>query len=438
MSSSPHIPLYCATMALAWCASPLVAQQPAPALPAPIPGPPSVQQYESAVSLKASQILQPALLTGPLYRVREDVVTDWGMNTYAVDSYLYGTFLAHGNSQLLERIAELNALKRLDELMQTGKYRDAVEEAADEEEDAAEDVVPPSTDSIREVHSTGIGKFFQRLGDNIRTDRNEEKRKDLQRFQRKSSAGVAEAKRNLCRNLGVNPYTTNVALQGRLDGMSRALGIGGFTMVPGAASSDLSPAALLNRTRITPQLSALIYEKDANALREANQLALQQSGLKPADASAFLTNPIFSPWQQTQFVLAMQSLSTVLGMDAFVRDATTSTTEEQDGIFYTETANLMAQLKAAQWPISRIELHNNAPYCVLKDGSVLLALHWDYAQWSTTAEKCATWLQSLKVNGNKPPAITIAISGVATPRCRQEMEKRGLRLQDRQDRGPLN
>ncbi|HSJ01199.1 MAG: hypothetical protein ACAI34_19360 [Verrucomicrobium sp.] len=360
------------------------------------------------------------------------------MNTYAIDTTYYGTFLAWGNNQLLDRIAEISAIRRMDAVMATKAYADAVEEAADEEEDAADDIVPPAVDSIQEVHS-GIGKFFHRIGQDIKKDRDEEKRHDYQSFQYKSTAGVAKAKRDLCRKLGINPYSTNPILQARLDGLSRALGLGGFTMVLGEASADpIASAVAANRGTPPAQLATLVYDKSLSELHTANQTAMQLVGISPLDATAFLSSSSYTPWQQTQLVLALQSLAGVKGLDLFLRDATASATEQTDAIFYTETAQLMGKFQTSLGQIARIEKQNNAPFCILRDDSVLLALHWDYASWTPTADKCAKWLQSLQVNGKKPTSITIAITGAASPRLRLEMEQRGFRVLDRQDRGPLN
>lgn len=421
--------------------SPLPQRAVDPPLPPPIPAPvpPDTGEYENVLTLKASQILQSVFVSGPHFQVREGVTTNWGVNTYAIDSSFYGTYLAFGNSQLLDRIAEISAIKRLDDVMRTEDYRDALHEAADEEEDADEDYVPPAQDSLQEVHTTGIGKFFQRLGQDIKKEHNDEKRRDYQSFAIKSTAGVAKAKRDLCRKLGINPYTTNAALQSRLDGMSRALALGGFKFVMGEASADpIAAAAALNRGTAAAQVALEIYDKDENTLRAGNLTELQLLGIGPPDSTAFLANRQFTPWQQTQLAKSLRALAGVTGLENFLRDATTSTTEETDAIFYAETAQLMAQLQQAQWQIARIERHENAPYCVLKDGSILLALHWDYASWTPLADRCTRWLQTIQINGKQPPTITIAITGAASPRCRQEMEKRRIRLLDRQNKGPLN
>jgi hypothetical protein len=229
-------------------------------------------------------------------------------------------------------------------------------------------------------------------------------------------------------------------LQRKLDDMSSAIAMGGFKMelIPGADSSDTGLASAIWRGQVNPQMSALIYGKSSKELRVANQTALEQMGASAADAAAFLSNRHFTSWQQTQLVTSLQSLAGVAGRDLLVRNAASATTEEADAIFHSGTAQLLARLARQNWPITRIEVYSNIPYCILRDGSILLALQWDYAQWSPTAEKCIKWLQTLRVGGKNPPSVTLAISGQASATLRQEMEKLGFKLLDLQDRGPLN
>jgi hypothetical protein len=395
--------------------------------------------YENTVTLQASQILQPVFMSGAQFHVRELVGNDWGICNYTIDAPFYGTFLAHGSGQLLDRIAEISAMKRMDEVMRTKAYADAVEDAADEEEDLADDAPDRSVDSIQDAPSSGIGKFFHRIGSDVKKGFKEGEANIYSKRGQQTGTRVAMAKRDLCRKLGLNPYSTNTILQARLDGMSRVMGFAKVTFQLGVESADPVVSAIdVNRGSTSPALAALVYERGPAEIRSANQATLQQLGISPVDAAGFCASPAFTLWQQSQFTLALQALPGVTGLDNLVRDASSVSTVENDAIFYTGTAQLLAQLKAQQWPIARIELHKNLPYAVLQDGSVLLALHWDYASWTDMADKASQWLQSMQVNGKKPTTITIAITGVASPRCRQEFEKRGFRLLDRQNRGPLN
>jgi hypothetical protein len=406
-----------------------------PPVPAPAPGAPAAGStpYDNAVTLQASVVLQPGLLSGPFHRVREDVVTQNGINTYAVDSNLYGTLLARGNTQLLVRITEMTAMRRLDEMTQTEGYHKAVERAAEEEEDAYDDYEPDDRDRLERSPKSGIGKFFHRIGESER----KEERGEMRAYQKKSTAGVAKAKRDLCRMLGVNPYTTNAVLQRKLDDMSRALAVGGFRMVPGPSSEDNSLAAALLRAQVPQEVTTMIFERTPADMRVLLQTNLQMMGVSPADATAFLANQAFSPALHAQFILGLQALPGVAGREILVRDANALSTEDMDAIFYAETAQLLSQLARQGWQIASIQLHNKVPYCVMRDGSVLLALHWDYARWSPMAARAEKWLASLQVDGKKPTMVTIAMTGLASPAFRQEMEKRGYRVLDRLMKGPL-
>jgi len=389
--------------------------------------------------LKASEILQPALLLGPSYRVRELVVTDWGVNTYAIDSDLYGPFLAHGNADLVQCIAEIGAMKRMDDMMLTEEFAKAQKKAAKREVEAAEDHLPEPGDFIEDDPKSGIGKFFHRIGQSMKDDDDPGKARNLAEYMSNSVRLVVGAKLDLSRKLGINPYSTNPKLQQKLDNMSRALGIGGYKMTPGpaAAETGASLPAVLMRNQTAPDMESLIYSKSEGELRVIHQETLLQMGVSAQDSLTFLSNRVFTPWLQTQFVTSLQKLVGVKGRDLLVRDAALAATQESDAFFYAQTARLLASLVTQNYPIDHIEVRNRAPYCVLRDGSILLALHWDYARWSRTADECASWLQTLQVDGQKPKALTLAITGVVSARCRQELEQRGFRVLDRLDRGPL-
>lgn len=426
----------CAVLSIA-LVIPLHSQSPAQA---PSLKPSRESPYEYTYNLRASEILQPGVLSGPLFRVRDEVVTNSGINTFAIDTKDFGTFLAHTNSELVERIAEIVAMKRIDDAKRSEAYEKAVGKAADREEDAADDAVADYVSPIEEEPFTGIGKFFKRIGRTTEEDIDEDDALEYEAFKSKGAMAVAKAKRDLCRSLGVNPYTTNLMLQRKLEDMSNAIAMGGFDMelIPAVDSSDPGLASAIWRSQVSPEMAALIYGKSQPELHASNKAALGHMGVETTDAAAFLANRYFTPWQQTQFVTSLQVLAGVAGRDLLVRDATRAATEATDAIFYAGTAQLLARLARQDRQISHIELQGNLPYCILKDGSVLLALHWDYARWSPTAEKCAKWLQSLRVGGKKPPSITLAITGQASAKLRQELDSRGIAVLDLQNRGPLN
>src|SRR4029077_15540686 len=85
--------------------------------------------FEELPELKASEILKPELLKGPHYVVRDPVPTGSGMNLFTIDSD-FGVFEADGNEMLLQRLKEIDAIARLQEVSRTDEFKKSLVAAA--------------------------------------------------------------------------------------------------------------------------------------------------------------------------------------------------------------------------------------------------------------------------------------------------------------------
>ena len=85
-------------------------------------------------------------------------------------------------------------------------------------------------------------------------------------------------------------------------------------------------------------------------------------------------------------------------------------------------------------PLARIELLGDFPICIAKDGTTVVALQWDYAAYTPMADKFSRDLEELTKDKGKR---LIALSGIVSPRLRQELEARGDTVQDKLAPGPL-
>jgi hypothetical protein len=165
-----------------------------------------------------------------------------------------------------------------------------------------------------------------------------------------------------------------------------------------------------------------------------NRKILLEMGASAADAEAFLNNAAFSPTAETAFALNLKSLDGVANRGAFVRLAAKTSSDETDAIFCVETAALMGNLHKGGKPLARIALIGDFPICIAKDGTVVVALQWDYAAWTAGAERFA---RSVKSHGKEKSTYLVALSGVLSPRLQQELESRGFHVQDLLTPGPL-
>jgi hypothetical protein len=159
-------------------------------------------------------------------------------------------------------------------------------------------------------------------------------------------------------------------------------------------------------------------------------------GADGKDIDRFLNNNNLSPTVATAFVLNLKSLNGVANRTAFVRVAGETTSSEPDALFCVLTSALMSKIHGTDKPLERIATIGDFPVGIAKDGTVVLALQWDYAAWTSAAAACTSQIQDLAhQSGNK--GVLVALSGQASPRLQQELKSRGFTVQDRVSPGPL-
>ena len=188
---------------------------------------------------------------------------------------------------------------------------------------------------------------------------------------------------------------------------------------------------------VTSTLNDVLKEKSPTDLKMMNRKALRSMGAGEKDTERFLNNNAFSPSQQTAFVLNLKSLEGVANRGAFVRTAGETSSNEQDAIFCVQTAELMGQIDKGEKPLGRIIVTGDFPIGIAKDGTIIVALEWDYAAWTSGAAQFVTDVQNLAAQSAQNKKIVVALSGQVSPRLREELEKRGMTVRDRLVAGPL-
>jgi hypothetical protein len=391
--------------------------------------------YDAAPELKASEILQSSYLSNPSYRVREEVKTYLGLNHYVIDSP-FGTFVTHGNQMLQERVREIHALAQLHEMTNSREYTDGVKAAAKVSLAVADDLLHSPVETISSVPK-GVGKFLGRIGRGAKEIGSGRQRNESEDGVVKSAVGLSSTKRKLCADLGVNPYSTNEVLQSELDRVALVVFAGQITVKLATMPIGGAAGAALTTVSVTDQANKLVYEQSPLDLRKSNLSRLMAMDISPQDAEAFLAASAFTPWNQSQIVGSLDRMTGVKGRDVLLRDATSMSDSETDAVFYEQTAKLIAHAHTNGIVIDRIVLMSGLPVCIGVDGSVIVALHWDYAMWSPRSENFANALESLQLDRTKPASLIVILSGTMSTRLRQELTMRGYRIQDKMIQGPL-
>jgi hypothetical protein len=408
----------------------LVAQTPQP------PEATASQDFEELPELKASEILKPEILKGPHHTVRESVPTSSGMNQFVIDSD-YGIFDADGNEMLLRRVKEVYRIAELKDVSKTDQFKQSLVTAAKGPYRAVKNVVQDPAGSISNA-GKGISKFMGRVGQTAKhVAKGTAQKPSSEGNTGENLIGFTKTRKKMALQMGIDPYSTNTVLRKALDDVAWASWAGGFTFSVATFPIGGPAGAVLTATGVSSTIGQMLAEKSPAELKAINRSALRSMGTSAGDADRFLNNTAFSPTAQTVFVDNLKSLEGVENRGAFVRVAAEKSSNEADAVFCVQTAAMMDKLHSGEHPLARIAMIGNFPVGVGKDGTVVVALQWDYAAWTPRAATFTDEVEKLAASSGESKPVLVAISGQMTPRLRQELETRKITVQDRVSPGPL-
>ena len=304
--------------------------------------------------VKGSDILKPEFLSGPHYKVREEVPTYSGANRFTIDSD-FGVFEADGNEMLVRRINEINAIARLKEVSRTDEFKEALQKAAKSPVAAAKAIANDPDRTITNLPK-GLMKFMGRIGENVKGIGDKREGRDAEGTQLQQVIGFSDARRKVAVSLGVDPYSTNTVLQHELDQIAWASFAGAAAFALATLPVGGAAGTALTVTEVPGDFNDMLKERSPTDLRIMNRRALLDLGATEKETEKFLNNNAFSPSAQTAFVLNLRSMKGVANRRAFVRLAAETSSSETDAIFCVQTAALMSKLNNEQIPLSRIEL----------------------------------------------------------------------------------
>jgi hypothetical protein len=389
--------------------------------------------YEPLPTLNAGVILQPQYLQGPNFTVRNPVPTYSGSNHYTIDSD-FGVFEADGNQMLMRRVAEINAIAKLQAMSQTKEFTQAAEQAAAVPLHVAQDLVNNPVSTISSVPK-GIWGFLNQAGEAVKEVAEGRQNTTEEGNAVENMTGFSKTKRDLAIKLGVDPYSTNEVFQKELNKVAWPAFLGKFTVDLGMAAVTGGAGTALSAANWTNTLTDALRDKSPADLRLMNLgLLTNDMGVSRATADAFLDNNAISPTTQTILVAALAQLGNIPGQAEFIRQAATSQ-DEHDGIAFQQSVQLMANLNQ-RTPVARITHLNGLTVCETNDGGVVVPIQWDYAAWTPMTDHFITALKAQKFT-SPVSGYSVILTGVVSPLTAQALDARGVNVTTKALPGPL-
>jgi hypothetical protein len=389
------------------------------------------QEFEEPPVLSAATILKPEFATG----VRDPVPTYGGRNGYMIDSDA-GTLEADGNAMLVRRVNEIAAIARLRDVSRSDQFKSALAAATKSPLLAAKGLVENPANTLTGIPK-GLFKFMNRAGQSVKERVKGGARSEYEDSNAAQLIGFSKAKRDVALKLGVDPYSSNEALQRELNGVAWAAYAGKMTFTLATAPVGGGAGIALTATGVTTTFEQALRDQSPGDLRAANLKRLLAMGCQRELADSFLRNTAFSPSVQTALVLHLASLEGVANRSSFIQLADEESGSEGDALFFSETARLLSQLHAGGRTLKRLDALNILPVAFGEDGNVIVALEWDYAAWTQNAANFAALLKSAKFGKMSPTGYVIALSGEASPLMKQKLSEAGITLATRLAPGPL-
>ena len=384
--------------------------------------------YEQQPVLKASQLAPAELLKGARFQVDEMVPTDGFLGRFTLRSD-FGTFEAHGRGMLQIRVAEVAALEQLDAVSKTETFAKALGSAAVRPVKAMGQIITNPVETAKGVPG-GVERFFGRVkrgatnlweatteSDKPSADRAEEVARRVGGIS-VDALGYEQERRQLAKELKVDPYTTNPVLAAKLDEVawvtfSARLGINTLTavLVPGSMA--------ISGTTFTTDL---VWDTPTAELLRLNEQKLREMGLSDKVVRAMTRNPWYSLSVLTTFVTGLEQLQGVMGCDAVVALAASATSEDQ-AHFIAEAMQMLVRYQTTAGPLDTVTARGTVT-ARTRRGAVVVPAPVDYVAWTQRVAEFAR-RPDLKASER-----SVWLTGQMSSRAGRELTAAGWRVHE--------
>jgi hypothetical protein len=379
--------------------------------------------YEAPPVFRASELLSAEIASGPHHRVEEEIGSDGFLRLYAISSD-FGEFTASGDEALTTRVREIQALAALEEMSKRKEFAAAAARALKSPFVATWNLIRHPVDSITGVPA-GAWETLRRTSELARGERGELEDSAFREF-----IGFEAKKRELAHQLGVDPYSSNRALQRQLNRFSWAAFVGGMPsmFVPFAEGPSQRPA---NRdASAAERIDEILLHFSPEDLRRLNRIELAVMGISETLSDAFITHPWFSPRHQTLLVESLSGLELTADRGAFIELAAAAESEDEAS-FHQRTAEIFRLYNDNVAWIEAISVLAGRAAGRTADGTLDGPLALDHGAWTRPMAELAGSLSGPTAPGGPVRRTELLLAGTLSPRCRAEIEALGLAVTER-------
>jgi hypothetical protein len=262
-----------------------------------------------------AEVLPPELISGTGFKVGPEVTTHDFLNLYTVTSD-YGTFTAQCDAMLRRLERETVAIRGLAEIQQTAAFKEAAEASGKGVYESGKKLVEDPGAALSALPEAASG-IFSRAREQIR-------RSGQSRYEDNGVASVlavSSYKRDLCKQFGVDPYSTNAVLQKELDRVAWASAAGNLLLGTLSMATGSIALQVASNVRLVGQAHDLVLATPPAELSIRARATLTGMDIPTPVVDAFLSNHALSQRHVAIIVASLESLGCIPGQADFLAQA---------------------------------------------------------------------------------------------------------------------
>jgi len=383
-------------------------------------------EFEEAPIRKAGDILPEEMVSGPTFRVLDNVGSFDSLNLFTVESE-FGEIEIYGEPMLRIRLREMKALETLRATTTAKAAGQAAGRTATKSFKSLGAAIAHPVRTAKGVPK-GVSRLFKSVGRDVN-----EVVDDTQKLQQDSSVaeataskygkklvGIDKAERRWAKKVGVDPYSTNEALGAELRRVAE---------VDAAASigTKLIAPSLPELAKVLADVSETVYDHDWRELFDLNWAALAEMGATPEQSQQFFDNEPLTPSLDTLIVSSLEEMDGVADRPLVIEQAALLESESE-AVFFAESVMLASWFHTDQTPLERMVFATLIPVGMTADGRLIAFTAADDAYWTRTAATAAVEFHETYQDMSEQREVWIA--GHTSTRFRQAVEGLGWTVRD--------
>lgn len=386
--------------------------------------------FEPQPSLSAADLVPASLIRSSRHTLNGSVRLEGFRAVFDIDS-AQGQFRAAGREQLLLRIAELPAIESLRQVNKSEAFTDALAKAAKAPLAFVGNVLSDPGTTLGNVAS-GLGQLVESAGSVVQSglERVTDGASDMANATAKpveadgeqqapsfisDPFGYNKARRLWAKTLAVDPYTSNPVLRQLLDDAASATFAGSFAV---DATLGIVAAPVKFVVGMDVQSQDMVWDLSPSDIQVQVESKLKSMGIEGRPVRDFFRNPWITPTLQTGLANALERLTSVTGRAGAIELASKMQSEARLRNLI-ETLNLLADHHRTTAPLAELRLGSGLTAAIRGDGQLVAAMSADYFFWNAAA---AEFANRADLTASRR---TLLLSGKASARSRQELERSG-------------